>query len=84
MKAFLGIYILCFFLCLPLAALKIKYKHQLNLWSTVVNMSPIKIKLTKKVHYQYVTFIHIPPLPELLAYQLVSLLLIIIIFIENN
>ena len=84
MKIFFGIALLCILLRQPALDYATTSKQHLNRWVTTLNTTPIKIKLATKHHHWSSAFIYIPSLFELLAYQLVSLLLIVILFIENN
>lgn len=84
MKVLFSILLFCLFLRLPLLDDIVTPKQQLNRWITTLNTTPIKIKLSNNRHNRCVAFINAPPLFELLGYQLVSLLLITILFIENN
>lgn len=85
MKIFLSIALLCIFLRQPaLDYLTTTPKQRLNHWITTLNAPPIKIKLVTKHHNRCAVFIYIPSIFELLGYQLVSILLITILFLENN
>jgi hypothetical protein len=86
MKVLFSTLLLCLLLRLPLLSDITTYKQQLNHWITTLTTTPIKIKLSNNRHSRYLVLINIPPLFELLSYQLVSLLLIgkIRLYVKGN